>query len=159
PAIERLPLLDEIGGHEIRERDLVDGARDIGKRKQRGERGREGDELPSAMKEERPIAEAITAKRQAARLLVPRRERKSAQAARHPDIAPALVHAPDHPRVGCPPKLYRRNSERSAKLITIVEPRHRSKQSVRSAARVPRCLASRASIGVRVDKQRAVRPC
>ena len=73
------------------------------------------------MEEQGAVAQAVAAKRQAARIRVPRREGERAEASRHSGIPPALVHATDQYPVRDLRKLRRCKPKRAAEFLTIVE--------------------------------------
>src|SRR5580704_6155630 len=89
---------------------------------------------------QRSVAEAVTAKRQAARVRIPQRESEGAETPRHAGISPALVHASDQYGIRYLRKLRWRKPERVAQFLSIVEPGKRREQR-------PSVLAGR-SLGV-----------
>src|SRR5262249_38749263 len=94
--------------------------------------------------------------RQPPRASVPGCIRKGAKTARHSRVTPALVHAADEHRIGLARKLARREAERIAELLAVVEAGRPREQVLppppndRAAVREPpRCRS-------RLDEHRAL---
>ena len=76
------------------------GARHPGHGQQRAQAGRKTDEVRAVMEEQRPVAEAIAAKRQAARRRVPISEGERPETPRHTGVTPALEDAQQQRGIG-----------------------------------------------------------
>src|SRR6185312_5260318 len=128
-AIEGAAWLGEVDGHEICERKLVELARHARQRQQHAQRSSERHESVAAMKEQRPIAEAVTAEDQPPGLHIPQHKDEGPEAARDTRLAPAFEHLQNENAVGDPSEIGWRNRQRCTQLRAIVQASDRSEQA------------------------------
>jgi hypothetical protein len=81
------------------------------------------------MKEQGPVPKAVAGERQTARASIPRRIREGAEAARQSGVAPALVHSADEHPIGLACQLARRETERLAEFVAVVQAGVRGEQA------------------------------
>ena len=145
-AVERALLFADVDGDELRQPQFVDRARYAGQRQQAAQRGREGDEARPAMKEQRPVAEAVAHQRQAARLDIPAREGKGAEAPRHTVIAEAFVHGHEEAHVGRAGEFRTDKAQPGGEFLAIVEPGEGRKQRTPIGSRQRMSLAGQVRV-------------